>query len=85
MFKVMNGRAPQYVKDLFRPKEQITSLVLRDDGNKLTVRFPKSDCLKHSISYREQSSGKICQYLNVMRLFFKLAILRLADVLRILQ
>ena len=23
MFKVMNGRAPEYIKDLFRPKEQI--------------------------------------------------------------
>ena len=51
MFKVMNGRAPEYIKDLFRPKEQITSLVLRDNGNKLAVPFPKTDCLKHSISY----------------------------------
>ena len=51
MFKVMNGQAPEYIKDLFRPKEQITSLVLRDDGNKLAVPFPKTDCLKHSISY----------------------------------
>ena len=51
MFKVTNGRAPEYIKDLLRPKEEITSLVLRDDGNKLTVPFPKTDCLKHSISY----------------------------------
>ena len=50
MFKVVNGRAPKYIKDLFRPKEEITSLVLRDDGNKLAVPFPKTDCLKHSIS-----------------------------------
>ena len=51
MFKVMNGRAPEYLKDLFRPKKELTSLVLRDDGNKLAVPFPKTDCLKHSISY----------------------------------
>ena len=51
MFKVMYDRAPEYIKDLFRPKEQITSLVLRNDGNKLAVPFPKTDCLKHSISY----------------------------------
>ena len=35
MFKVMNGRAPEYIKDLFRPKEQITSLVLRDHAPQL--------------------------------------------------
>ena len=51
MFKVMYCRAPEYIKDLFRPKEQITSLVLRDDGNKLAVPFRKTDCLNHSISY----------------------------------
>ena len=53
MFKVMNGRAPEYIKDRFsfRSKEQITSLVLRDDGNKLAVLFPKTYCLEHSISY----------------------------------
>ena len=82
MFKVMNGRAPEYIKDLLRPKEQITSLVLRDDVNKLAVPFPKTDCLKHSINY----SGAILwnslpRSQRNATFFFKLAILRLADVL----
>ena len=47
---LLNGRTPEYIKNLFRPKEQIISLVLRDDGNNLAVPFPKTDCLKHSIS-----------------------------------
>lgn len=51
MTKVMNGRAPKYMEDLFRTKEQITSLVLRDASNKLAVPFPKTDCFKQSISY----------------------------------
>ena len=84
-FKVMNGRPPEYIKDLLRPKEQITSLVLRDDGNKLAVPFPKRGCLKHPLGTVEHSSGTICQDLNEMRLFFKLVILKLADVLLILQ
>ena len=63
--------------------KQITSLVLRDDGNKLAVPFPKTDCLKHSISY----SGAILwnnlprSQRNATFAFCKLAILRLADVL----
>ena len=51
MAKVMSGRAPKYIEDLFRTKEQITSLVLRDSSNKLVVPFPKTDCFKQSISY----------------------------------
>ena len=51
MAKVMSGRAPKYIEDLFRTKEQITSLVLRDSSNKLAVPFPKTDCFKQSISY----------------------------------
>ena len=51
MAKVMNGRAPKYIEVLFRTKEQITSLVLRDASNKLAVPFPKTDCFKQSISY----------------------------------
>ena len=51
MAKVMSGRAPKYIEDLFRTKEQITSLVLRDSSNKLEVPFLKTDCFKQSISY----------------------------------
>ena len=69
----MNGRAPEYIKDLFKPKEQITSLALRDDGNKLAIPFPKTDSLKHSLATVEQSSGTVCQDLNEMRLFFQIS------------
>ena len=51
MAKVMSGRAPKYIENLFRTKEQITSLVLPDASNKLAVPFPKTDCFKLSISY----------------------------------
>ena len=76
--------AELYIKDLFRPKEQITSLVLRDDGNKLAVPFPKTDCLKHSASYSGEINNLPISQRNAT-FFFKLAILRLADVLLILQ
>ena len=75
MFKVMNGRAPKYIKDLFRPKEQITSLLLRDDGNKLAVPFPKTDCLKHSISYSGAILWNCLPRSQRNATFFKLAIL----------
>ena len=51
MAKVMSGRTPKYIEDLFRTKKQITSLVLRDSSNKLAVPFPKTDCFKQSINY----------------------------------
>ena len=86
LFKVMNGRAPEYIKDLFRPKEQITSLVLHDNGNKLAVLLHKTDCLKHPLatlwSNPPEQFAKISTKCDF---FFKLAILRFADVLLILQ
>ena len=51
MFKILNSKAPKYMNDLFMKREQITSVVLRNDENKLAVPFPKTDCFKKSISY----------------------------------
>ena len=51
MFKILNGKAPKYMEDLFMRKEQRASVVLRNDENKLAVPFPRTDCLKKSISY----------------------------------
>ena len=51
MFKKLNGKAPKYMEDLFMRKEQRASVVLRNDENKLAVPFPRTDCLKKSISY----------------------------------
>ena len=47
----MNGRAPTYLVDLFRPKESNSQIGLRDSLNKLAVPLPKTDCYKQSISY----------------------------------
>ena len=47
----MNGKAPKYLKDLFRPKEVNSQVDLRNSQNKLAVPLPKTDCYKQSISY----------------------------------
>ena len=51
MNKIMNGKAPTYLEDLFRPKEIVNQIELRDSINKLAVPLPKTDCYKQSISY----------------------------------
>ena len=51
MTKIMNGKAPKYLEDLFRPSQSNTALVLRDSENKLAVPQPKTDCFKQSFSY----------------------------------
>ena len=51
MNKIMNGKAPTYLEDLFRPKETVNQIELRDSINKLAVPLPKRDCYKQSISY----------------------------------
>ena len=47
----MNGKAPTYLEDLFRPKETDNQIELRDSINKLAVPLLKTDCYKQSISY----------------------------------
>ena len=47
----MNGQAPTYLEDLFRPKETNNQIELRDLINKLAVPLPKTDCYKQFISY----------------------------------
>ena len=37
MNKVMNGKAPTYLEDLFRPKEKVNQIELRDSINKLVI------------------------------------------------
>ena len=49
MNKIMNGKAPTYLEDLFRPKVTINQIELRDSINKLAVSLPKTDCYKQSI------------------------------------
>ena len=39
MTKIMNGKIPKYLEDLFKPKQSKTSLVLRDADNKLEIPF----------------------------------------------
>ena len=51
MTKIMNGKAPKYLEDLFRPSQSNTALVLRDSENKLAVPQPKTDCFKQPFSY----------------------------------
>ena len=51
VLKVTNGKAPKYMEDLSSTNEKITSLVLRDDENKLVIPFPKTDSFKRSFSY----------------------------------
>ena len=51
MNKIINGKAPTYLEDLFRPKETVNQIELRDSINKLAVPLPKTDCYKQSISY----------------------------------
>ena len=47
----MNGQAPTYLEDLFRPKETNNQIELRDLIIKLAVPLPKTDCYKQFISY----------------------------------
>ena len=59
----MSGKAPKYIGDFFRTKEKSTSgLVLRDDGKKVVIPFPRTDCFKLSFQLVtvEQSSGLVC-------------------------
>ena len=51
MNKIMNGKAPTYLEDLFRPKETVNQIGLRDSINKLAVPLPKTDCYKQSVCY----------------------------------
>ena len=51
MNKIMNGKAPTYLEDLFRSKETVNQIELRDSINKLAVPLPKTDLYKQSISY----------------------------------
>ena len=44
MKKIMNGEAPKYLEDLFRPKEVNSQVDLRNSQNKLAVPLPKTDC-----------------------------------------
>ena len=46
----MNGKAPTYLEDLFRPKETSNQIELRDSTNHLAVHLPKTDFYKQSIS-----------------------------------
>ena len=50
MNKIMNGIAPTYREDLFRPKETVNQIELRYSINELAVLLPKTDCYKQSIS-----------------------------------
>ena len=38
MNKIMNSKAPTYLEDLFRPKEIVNQIELRDSINKLAVQ-----------------------------------------------
>ena len=82
MAKVMSGRAPKYIEDLFRTKEQITSLVLRDSSNKLVVPFPKTDCFK--TIYKLQRCNFLEQFTQIgekcSHIFHKVMVLRLLGV-----
>ena len=49
MNKIMTGKAPTYFEDLFRPKETVNQIELRDSINKLAVPLPKTDYCKQSI------------------------------------
>ena len=51
MNKIIDGKAPTYLGDLFRPKETLNQIELCDSINKLAVPLPKTDCFKQSISY----------------------------------
>ena len=44
MNKIMNGKASTYLEDLFRPKETVNQIELRDSIDKLAVPLPKTDC-----------------------------------------
>ena len=41
MKKIINGKAPKYLKDLFRPKEVNSQVDLRNSQNKLAVLLLK--------------------------------------------
>ena len=43
------AKLPTYLEDLFRPKETVNQIELRDSI--LAVPLPKTDCYKQSISY----------------------------------
>ena len=51
MKKIMNGKVPKYLEDLFRPKEVNSQVDLRNSQNKLAVPLPRTDCYKQSFSY----------------------------------
>ena len=51
MTKIMNGKAPNYLEDLFKPKQLKTTLLLCDSDNKLEIPLPTTDCYKQSFSY----------------------------------
>ena len=48
----MNGKAPTYLEDLFRPKETNNQIELRGSMNKLAFPLHKIGCYKQSINYK---------------------------------
>ena len=51
MKKFMNGKAPKYLEDVFRPKEVNSQVDLCNSQIKLAVPLPRTDCCKQSISF----------------------------------
>ena len=51
VYKSLNGLAPQYLRDKFVHRNNISNYSLRDTENKLAIPLPRTNYMKNSFSY----------------------------------
>ena len=51
VYKSLNGLAPQYLRDKFVHRNNISNYSLRDEENKLAIPLPRTNYMKNSFSY----------------------------------
>ena len=51
VYKSLNGIAPQYLRDKFVDRNNISNYSLRDAVNKLAIPLPHTNIMKNSFSY----------------------------------
>ena len=85
MFKILNNRAPEYLRNLFIDRN--THYNLRNAGGKLNLPRPRTDYLKRSFSYGgaqlwnnlPESIRTIKYHLRISKSYPKLFSRRLVD------
>ena len=51
VYKSLNGLAPQYLRDKFVHRNNISNYSLRDAENKLAIPLPRTNYMKNNFSY----------------------------------